>query len=203
MPLRVLIRYCWLGFVVLWWTWALFNKTASRGGPWRGKVWAMRLAMIAVVIAVLWFERLSGLGAWVARPGHFLLQQDRFWQWAGLALCLAGFLFAIWARAYLGGNWGIPMSLRREHELVTRGPYARVRHPIYSGLLLAGLGTVLARTGDRAGAIRQFAKAIEDNPKYAVAHRNLASEFAAAGDLEQAIDAFVRVGSRLGVISQA
>ena len=144
MPLRVLIRYCWLGFVVLWWTWALFNKTASRGGPWRGKVWAMRLAMIAVVIAVLWFERLSGLGAWVARPGHFLLQQDRFWQWAGLALCLAGFLFAIWARAYLGGNWGIPMSLRREHELVTRGPYARVRHPIYSGLLLAGLGTVLA-----------------------------------------------------------
>ncbi|EQD68326.1 Isoprenylcysteine carboxyl methyltransferase [mine drainage metagenome] len=61
-----------------------------------------------------------------------------------MAVCVAGFAFAIWARAYLGGNWGIPMSMRQGHELVTCGPYARVRHPIYSGLVLAGLGTVLA-----------------------------------------------------------
>ena len=103
----------------------------------------MRLGLIAAIIVVLQLTRLSGLGAWLARPGDFLLQPARFWQWTGLVLCLAGFLFAIWARLYLGGNWGVPMSLREQHELVTTGPYARVRHPIYSGLLLAGLGTVL------------------------------------------------------------
>ncbi len=104
----------------------------------------MRLGLIAAVIVVLQLTRLSGLGAWLARHGDFLLQPARFWQWTGLGLCLAGFLFAIWARLHLGRNWGVPMSLREQHELVTGGPYARVRHPIYSGLMLAGLGTVLA-----------------------------------------------------------
>jgi protein-S-isoprenylcysteine O-methyltransferase Ste14 len=134
----------WLGFLILWWIWALFNKKARRGGQWQVKAWGMRLGLIVAIIVVLQLTRLSGLGAWLARRDGFFLQPSRFWQWAGLALCLAGFLFAIWARLYLGGNWGVPMSLRQQHELVTSGPYARVRHPIYSGLMLAGLGTVLA-----------------------------------------------------------
>jgi protein-S-isoprenylcysteine O-methyltransferase Ste14 len=59
-------------------------------------------------------------------------------------LVLLGFGFALWARMHLGRNWGIPMSLRQGHELVTSGPYAYVRHPIYSGLMLAMIGSVLA-----------------------------------------------------------
>lgn len=139
-----LIAQLWLGFLILWWAWALFNKKASRGGSWRGRAWGMRLALIAAIIVVVQLTHLSGFGAWLARHGDLLLRPARFWQWTGLVLCLAGFLFAIWARLYLGRNWGIPMSLREQHELVTGGPYARVRHPIYSGLMLAGLGTVLA-----------------------------------------------------------
>ncbi len=139
-----LIAQLWLGFLILWWAWALFNKKASRGRSWRGRAWGMRLALIAAIIVVVQLTRLSGLGAWLDRHGDLLLRPARFWQWTGLVLCLAGFLFAIWARLYLGRNWGIPMSLREQHELVTGGPYARVRHPIYSGLMLAGLGTVLA-----------------------------------------------------------
>ena len=62
----------------------------------------------------------------------------------GLILLAAGLGLAVWARIYLGGNWGMPMTERAEPELVTSGPYRFVRHPIYSGLLLALLGTALA-----------------------------------------------------------
>jgi protein-S-isoprenylcysteine O-methyltransferase Ste14 len=62
----------------------------------------------------------------------------------GLILFACGLALAIWARVYLGRNWGMPMTQRAEPELVTSGPYRFVRHPIYSGLLLALLGTALA-----------------------------------------------------------
>jgi protein-S-isoprenylcysteine O-methyltransferase Ste14 len=62
-------------------------------------------------------------------------------QWLGVVLCLVGFGFAVWARVHIGRNWGMPMSLREGHELVTSGPYAYVRHPIYSGLMLAMIGS--------------------------------------------------------------
>jgi protein-S-isoprenylcysteine O-methyltransferase Ste14 len=62
----------------------------------------------------------------------------------GLILFACGLALAIWARIYLGRNWGMPMTQRAEPELVTSGPYRFVRHPIYSGLLLALLGTALA-----------------------------------------------------------
>jgi protein-S-isoprenylcysteine O-methyltransferase Ste14 len=55
-----------------------------------------------------------------------------------------GLGFAIWARLHIGRNWGTPMSQKDDPELVTRGPYRPVRHPIYSGILLAGLGTAVA-----------------------------------------------------------
>ncbi|MGB8964770.1 MAG: isoprenylcysteine carboxylmethyltransferase family protein [Candidatus Cybelea sp.] len=61
----------------------------------------------------------------------------------GVALCALGIGVAIWARTVLGRNWGMPMSLREGHELVTTGPYAFVRHPIYTGILLAVAGTTL------------------------------------------------------------
>jgi protein-S-isoprenylcysteine O-methyltransferase Ste14 len=65
-------------------------------------------------------------------------------QVVGLILFASGLGLAVWARLYLGRNWGMPMTERAEPELVTSGPYRFVRHPIYSGLLLALLGTALA-----------------------------------------------------------
>jgi protein-S-isoprenylcysteine O-methyltransferase Ste14 len=81
-------------------------------------------------------------------PRHWLLVRP--WpvtpsvQIAGLMLTVLGSLFAIWARLALGSNWsGLP-TVRREHELIVRGPYALVRHPIYTGLLLAMAGSAVA-----------------------------------------------------------
>jgi protein-S-isoprenylcysteine O-methyltransferase Ste14 len=62
----------------------------------------------------------------------------------GAAVFAAGLALAVWARVYLGRNWGMPMTRRAEPELVTSGPYRFVRHPIYTGLLLGVLGTALA-----------------------------------------------------------
>ncbi len=63
---------------------------------------------------------------------------------------LAGFAITIWARLALAGNWSATVTLKQDHELISRGPYRLVRHPIYSGLLLAAFGTALPREDLRA-----------------------------------------------------
>jgi protein-S-isoprenylcysteine O-methyltransferase Ste14 len=69
----------------------------------------------------------------------------------GLAVLLTGtgVAFAIWARFYIGENWSSAVSIKVGHQLIRTGPYSWVRHPIYSGLLLATLGTALARREPR------------------------------------------------------
>jgi protein-S-isoprenylcysteine O-methyltransferase Ste14 len=64
--------------------------------------------------------------------------------WTGFALTVAGAALAIWARLLLGANWSATVTVKQNHELKRTGPYAIVRHPIYSGFLLAMLGTAIA-----------------------------------------------------------
>jgi len=64
-------------------------------------------------------------------------------QFAGLAVLLAGLAFSVWARLHLGTNWSVSVTLKEDHELVRSGPYGLVRHPIYTGCLLALAGGVL------------------------------------------------------------
>lgn len=60
-----------------------------------------------------------------------------------IALTAAGILLAIWARLYLGGNWSAIVAIKQDHSLVRSGPYAVVRHPIYTGILTAMLGNAI------------------------------------------------------------
>jgi protein-S-isoprenylcysteine O-methyltransferase Ste14 len=62
----------------------------------------------------------------------------------GLGLTLVGLAFAVWARFSIGRNWSGLIELKKEHQLIRSGPYAIVRHPIYSGFMLATLGTAIA-----------------------------------------------------------
>ena len=64
--------------------------------------------------------------------------------WVGSAITMGGLLFSIWARNHLGNNWSQAVTIKEGHELITSGPYAIVRHPIYTGLLLAFLGSAIA-----------------------------------------------------------
>jgi protein-S-isoprenylcysteine O-methyltransferase Ste14 len=83
--------------------------------------------------------------------GHRVTSPAGWVAWLGLAVTIGGCAFAIWARAILGPNWSSMVTVKQDHELILRGPYAVVRHPIYSGFLLALTGTVIA-----VGEIRAF-----------------------------------------------
>lgn len=65
------------------------------------------------------------------------------WVWSGFALVVIGLGFSIIARIWLGKNWSGMVTLKKDHELIRTGPYAWVRHPIYTGILLAIIGSVL------------------------------------------------------------
>ena len=65
--------------------------------------------------------------------------------WIGVAVICLGLAFAIWARRYLGTNWSGTVTVKENHELIRTGPYALVRHPIYTGILTAILGTAISR----------------------------------------------------------
>jgi len=66
------------------------------------------------------------------------------WFAVGAALVAAGLGFSVAARLWLGGNWSANVTLKKGHELIRSGPYALVRHPIYTGVLLALVGTAIA-----------------------------------------------------------
>lgn len=64
-------------------------------------------------------------------------------EWAGVLLTAAGVAIAIWARWHLGSNWSGVVTLKEGHELIRTGPYRAIRHPIYTGILIALFGTMV------------------------------------------------------------
>lgn len=114
-------------------------KRRARGSPW----WAGRWVRLALVIGAFQLQRLPVFQEFSRNLGVGVASSNPTIGVVGIVLCAAGIAFAIRARRYLGRNWGMPMSLQEGHELVTTGPYARVRHPIYTGILLAMLGSAL------------------------------------------------------------
>jgi protein-S-isoprenylcysteine O-methyltransferase Ste14 len=77
-------------------------------------------------------------------PGWRFLPDSPSVALAGLMLTIVGAAVAVWARVLLGANWSAVVTIKQDHQIVRRGPYKVVRHPIYSGTLLALLGTAIA-----------------------------------------------------------
>lgn len=129
------IAACWAVFFLVWAITSFQAKASVRRDRDRAPVlWRIGVLLVVFVLIV-------GVGrGWIPRPTPFPAAV----QWAGVALAALGIGFAIWARLTLGANWGMPMTLREKPELVTRGPYAWVRHPIYTGIMSAFIGTALA-----------------------------------------------------------
>lgn len=132
-----LIEVPWLVFVVYWMAAGLRVKKMQRNEP-TGQLLA-RVAVLAVAFILLY----SGDPRFGVLNRRFLPQ--RYWIFLlGSALTSAGVAFAIWARYHIGHYWSGTVALRAGHELIRSGPYARIRHPIYTGMLLAVFGTALA-----------------------------------------------------------
>jgi protein-S-isoprenylcysteine O-methyltransferase Ste14 len=132
-PVDYVILVGWIVFWVGWIAAAFYTRSASQAQWGRGV--GLRALIVIVVIA------LFRAGAF---KGHGGLTHDAWREGVGLALFLGGLGLAVSARVYLGSNWGTPMSRKADPELVTTGPYRSIRHPIYSGIILAAVGTTVA-----------------------------------------------------------
>jgi protein-S-isoprenylcysteine O-methyltransferase Ste14 len=128
----------WLLFVAYWAVAAIGVKRSTGGRRWRTEI-GLRLVLILLIAAVLRSRSLTQFLSEAQRS----VSHSAILGWTGAALCVLGFGLAINARRHLGRNWGLPMSRKEQPELVTSGPYALIRHPIYTGLLLAMLGAAI------------------------------------------------------------
>ena len=127
----------WIAFIIYWRIKAADAKTTERLEPVASRI----LRAITLLIAIVLFSttriplRWLYLEPWPAGLWPF---------WLGAAVMIAGLLFAVWARGHLGRNWSQAVTIKQGHELITTGPYAVVRHPIYTGMLAGLLGTAIA-----------------------------------------------------------
>jgi protein-S-isoprenylcysteine O-methyltransferase Ste14 len=121
-----------VAWVVFWLYWLVSAQNAKAGT--RGGInWWVRVVVILAVLAVNGLTRVRFVATTSLATGVI-----------GAVLVGCGLGFAVWARRHIGRNWGMPMSRKDSPELVTSGPYRYVRHPIYSGLLLALVGSAIA-----------------------------------------------------------
>jgi protein-S-isoprenylcysteine O-methyltransferase Ste14 len=123
-----------VGWAAFWLYWLVAAFSAKKGRVSWSRELRIRVAIAALVVV---FVRLG-----VFR-GH-AVDTDPRRAGVGLFLFALGLAFAVWARVHIGRNWGTPMTQKDDPELVTSGPYRLVRHPIYAGVLVAGVGTALA-----------------------------------------------------------
>ena len=144
-PIRILIPAMWLAWAALW-TIAAFTTKATR---WRESI-ASRARhdipfLICIVLLTVPDAQPAILRARFVPMGSLL-------PLLGLILVAAGLGLAVWARWHLGRNWSSTVTLKEGHTLVQSGPYRKIRHPIYTGLLLALVGTAAA-TGEWRGVL--------------------------------------------------
>jgi protein-S-isoprenylcysteine O-methyltransferase Ste14 len=135
--LRVtLIGVLWMAWVLIWIGTAVLLRPESRDPAPKlrrsARLVGFRLLLAVFIVLAIRTHRLGGSFS-AGGVG-----------WVGVAACAAGLGFATWARLCLGHSWGMPMTVRAVPMLVRRGPYRVVRHPIYSGLLLAIIGSSMA-----------------------------------------------------------
>jgi protein-S-isoprenylcysteine O-methyltransferase Ste14 len=129
------------------WTWAALALVWAAGLPFtrktvRSQPSATRLFHMA--LAVLGFSLLMNTRFRAGWLGQRFMSGSREVALAGVGLTMIGCAFAIWARITLGANWSGHATVKAGHELITRGPYAVARHPIYTGLLTACMGSAIA-----------------------------------------------------------
>jgi protein-S-isoprenylcysteine O-methyltransferase Ste14 len=140
---HLLILVSWLTLIAYWAVEAGRVKSNVRGKwQWRREI-GLRLAILVLVVLAL---RVPGVRHQLQTVRRYVANTNLTAGYCGAALCACGVILAIWARACLGRNWGIPMAEKASPDLVTAGPYSHIRHPIYAGIILAILGSAIGQS---------------------------------------------------------
>ena len=123
----------WLAWLVSWWAAAFWSDRAVKGPGG-----APQIAYNVLTIT-------GGILLFAVNSADQVLRLPLAARWATLGLAAGGFLFAWWARITLGRFWARNVSRKADHRVIDNGPYALVRHPIYTGIILATIATALLK----------------------------------------------------------
>ena len=159
----------WYALLIYWALSALRLKRIKVSEDPAGRLW--HIGIMVLTFMLLYSERFAfGPLGWRFVP-------ERPLAWApGILLTYVGAGLAIWARYSLGQYWSGRVTLKEDHQLIRFGPYAYIRHPIYSGLLLTMAGTALV-IGEWRGVVAVLLALVELSRKASKEEALLATEF--------------------------
>ena len=151
-----ILRECtdllWIAVMIIFTVGALRTKRTVQSQSVRSVL--VQSGFVALGLYLLFAARvmLGGPDTWFDRP---IIPVNVETVLVGFLAVLCGIAFTVWGRLTLGSNWSGVITLKEDHTLVRRGPYRIVRHPIYTGLLLALLGSALerGRVGSMLGVV--------------------------------------------------
>ncbi|MFZ1156488.1 MAG: isoprenylcysteine carboxylmethyltransferase family protein [Candidatus Sulfotelmatobacter sp.] len=126
----------WYGLGIYWLVAAFRVKSTQSREPLAARIFTLAVVGFAFALLFSHYFQAGFLGERFLAPNLAI-------QRAGVVLTFLGAALAIWARTILGANWSAQISLKVNHQLIRSGPYAYVRHPIYTGLMLAYSGTAI------------------------------------------------------------
>ncbi len=158
----------WLAFSAFWLVTALQTKRVQQRESWLGRLRTSGSEAIGYTV-LFWGPDWPGLGqrVWASTP---------IWDALSIVAALGGLTVAIWARVVLSGNWSISITLKADHELIERGPYRWVRHPIYTGILLLASANVFV-VGRRASVLGLLLLVLAYGRKWRIEERLMTSHF--------------------------
>jgi protein-S-isoprenylcysteine O-methyltransferase Ste14 len=134
---RYLIEVPWIVFVAYWAVGALKTRRTERTESFASRYGILFLEIVGFAL-VFMDETEIGILGYRVLPRTYAIGV------IGVALTWLGIAMALWARWHLGQYWSARITIKEDHKLIRSGPYARLRHPIYTGLDLAAIGSALA-----------------------------------------------------------
>ncbi len=169
-------RICINATLILWLVWGVYWLARSWGGAKTEKSESHAARVTHLLPLVVGFVLLYADQTSATPLDALLWPRDGIPGLTGVLLVLAGLVFAFWARGHLGKYWSGIITLKEGHKLIRTGPYRYARHPIYTGVLFAFLGSALA-VGNGRGILAFVIVTIAFYIKSKREERNLISHF--------------------------